>query len=45
MDLHLAMLVQDVALRKKVGIEGRKTIVDRYSVTANTAIFLSLFQA
>jgi glycosyltransferase involved in cell wall biosynthesis len=39
----LAMLIQNVALRKKIGIEGRKTIVDHYSVAANVSVYLSLF--
>ncbi|MFZ2905942.1 MAG: glycosyltransferase family 4 protein [Cyclobacteriaceae bacterium] len=40
----LELLVQDVALRKQIGQEGRKKIISHYSVESNAAVFLSLFQ-
>lgn len=41
---QLEVLITDRELRSKLGIEGRKTIEKAYSVEANEARFLSLFQ-
>lgn len=40
----LELLVQDEALRKQFGKEGRAKIINHYSVESNNDIFLSLFQ-
>ncbi|HEY0744932.1 MAG TPA: glycosyltransferase family 4 protein [Chryseosolibacter sp.] len=37
-------LIHDSELRKTIGREGRKTVVNQYSVASNTKNFLSLFQ-
>jgi glycosyltransferase involved in cell wall biosynthesis len=40
----LSILIENEALRRKTGSAGRDTVVDSYSVNANAAVFLSLFQ-
>jgi glycosyltransferase involved in cell wall biosynthesis len=40
----LEKLIIDGALRKKIGKEGRQTVIDHYSVSANSSNFLSLFE-
>lgn len=40
---RLEMLIRDAALRNNLGKAGRVTVVNQYSVQANTANFLSLF--
>lgn len=40
---YLRQLITEPDLRKKLGAAGRKTVVDRYSVSSNTSNFLSLF--
>ncbi|MBX2967385.1 MAG: glycosyltransferase family 4 protein [Cyclobacteriaceae bacterium] len=40
---YLEALIHDAALRKKMGEEGRKKVIDQYSVLSNTSTFLSLF--
>jgi glycosyltransferase involved in cell wall biosynthesis len=40
----LRKLIEDSALRNVMGINGRKTVVERYSVVSNVANFLSLFE-
>lgn len=40
----LETLLHDEALRKHFGKEGRKKIINHYSVDSNTAAFLALFQ-
>jgi glycosyltransferase involved in cell wall biosynthesis len=41
---YLEILIENATLRKDMGISGRQTVVDRYSVNSNTSNFLSLFQ-
>ncbi|MGB3588356.1 MAG: glycosyltransferase, partial [Tunicatimonas sp.] len=38
----LEKLLTDVQLREKMGLAGRKQVVDHYSVAANTANFMKL---
>jgi len=40
----LLELIDDIALRKKMGINGRKKVENEFSVKCNTENFLSLFQ-
>ena len=40
----LKSLINDPALREKVGRLGRKKVIDHYSVLSNTSNFLSLFE-
>lgn len=40
---HLTLLLQDEYTRSKTGKAGRQTVVEHYSVAANTSNFLSLF--
>lgn len=40
----LETLIQDEALRKSFGKNGRQKIIDQFSVTSNASTFLSLFQ-
>jgi glycosyltransferase involved in cell wall biosynthesis len=40
----LRMLIENEALRKQIGSNGRKTILESYSVTSNASNFLSLFE-
>ena len=40
----LSKLVEDTSLRKRLGMEGRKLVQERYSVVSNTGNFLSLFE-
>jgi glycosyltransferase involved in cell wall biosynthesis len=40
----LKSLIYDSALRKRMGLNGRKTVVDNYSVLSNSTNFLSLFE-
>ncbi|HEU5292397.1 MAG TPA: glycosyltransferase family 4 protein [Cyclobacteriaceae bacterium] len=39
----LAALINDKTLRERIGKEGRKTVVENYSVASNTEDFLKLF--
>jgi len=39
----LERLIFDRALRKRLGQEGQRTVIDRYSVESNTGNFLALF--
>jgi len=39
----IGKLIEDASLRKQMGKEGRKTIVDEYSVEANKAKYLQYF--
>jgi glycosyltransferase involved in cell wall biosynthesis len=39
----LEKLIADKELRKKIGIEGRKKVIHRYSVSSNSSSFLGLF--
>jgi glycosyltransferase involved in cell wall biosynthesis len=41
---YLSLLVADAKLRGDMGCEGRQKIFDTYSVSANAANFLSLFE-
>ncbi|MEQ1588013.1 MAG: glycosyltransferase family 4 protein [Cyclobacteriaceae bacterium] len=41
---YLGMLIEKPALRQQIGIMGRKKVVEHYSVVANSARFLSLFE-
>lgn len=38
----LEALVQQPELRKNIGVAGRQTVVDRFSVSSNTSVFFSL---
>lgn len=40
----LEKLILDESLRKRMGIAGRKRVIDHYSVSSNTFNFLSLFE-
>jgi len=40
---YLSLLIESGALRKKVGIEGRKKVLRHYSLESNKDLFLSLF--
>ncbi len=40
---YLRLLITDESLRKKIGKAGRETVISRYSVKANSDLFLSLF--
>ena len=40
----LCKLIDDEQLRKTIGKEGRKTIVERYSVNSQRETYLSLFE-
>ncbi|MBX2964254.1 MAG: glycosyltransferase family 4 protein [Cyclobacteriaceae bacterium] len=40
----LSLLIEQSELRCKLGIAGRKTVVDHYAVASNTGRFLSLFE-
>jgi glycosyltransferase involved in cell wall biosynthesis len=40
----LSVLITNLSLREKMGSEGRKKIIQDYSVKSNTGTFLSLFQ-
>jgi Glycosyltransferase len=42
-DIAIRKLINDEALREKMGSNGRKKIIDFYSVRANAGIFLGLF--
>jgi glycosyltransferase involved in cell wall biosynthesis len=42
--MQLEMLLTDIDLRKKIGVAGKKTIEERYSVIANEINYLNLFQ-
>lgn len=43
-DATLRMLIESEAVRKQIGSNGRKTILESYSVTSNASNFLSLFE-
>ncbi|GIV36631.1 MAG: glycosyl transferase [Cyclobacteriaceae bacterium] len=40
---YLTQLIADGNLRNQLGKAGRKTVINRYSVSSNTPLFLSLF--
>lgn len=40
----LEALITDADLRRRLGVAGRRTVIDRYSVSSNTSNFLSLFE-
>jgi glycosyltransferase involved in cell wall biosynthesis len=40
----LTKLIEDPALRKSMGINGRKKVVENYSILSNSSTFLSLFE-
>jgi len=39
----LCLLIEDKDLREKIGSEGRKTVIEKYSVTANKNKYLQIF--
>jgi glycosyltransferase involved in cell wall biosynthesis len=41
---HLVTLIKNKDLRARLGAEGRKTVVEGYSIAANAETFLSLFK-
>lgn len=41
---YLTRLIVDPSLRKRLGMAGRDTVVNRYSVSSNASTFLSLFK-
>lgn len=41
---YLDLLIKDQSLRKNVGMKGRITVIDHYSVHSNASLFLSLFE-
>ena len=41
---YLEKLILDKELREKIGIKGRETVIDHYSVASNSSTFLSLFE-
>jgi glycosyltransferase involved in cell wall biosynthesis len=41
---YLNLLIADIEIRKKMGVEGREKIIKNYSVLSNSNTFLSLFQ-
>ena len=40
----LTLLIEDQALRKKMGALGRKKVIDNYSVSSNSSLYLMLFE-
>jgi glycosyltransferase involved in cell wall biosynthesis len=43
-EMYLEKLIDAPLLRKQMGIQGRKKVIDQYSVGSNTSTFLSLFE-
>ena len=41
---RLSMLITDGTLRREMGRKGRSTVVNHYSVSSNSPVFLSLFE-
>lgn len=41
---YLSLLISDEALRKKISINGRDTVIKNYSLKSNSETFLSLFE-
>jgi len=44
-ELALRQLIADAGLRRQLGAAGRQTIENQYSITANAATFLNLFES
>jgi glycosyltransferase involved in cell wall biosynthesis len=42
--LRLSILIEDELLRKKIGLQGRKSVLEKYSIKANGQNFLRLIQ-
>lgn len=42
--LKLSLLIEDPALRQKLGRAARETVEERYSVKANFPLYLSVFR-
>jgi glycosyltransferase involved in cell wall biosynthesis len=40
----LSLLIEDSALRKRIGFAGRATVQEKYSVEANSSKFLEIIQ-
>jgi glycosyltransferase involved in cell wall biosynthesis len=40
----LKRLIVDIELRERIGVQGQKTVIDKYSVEANTPAYLKLFR-
>ncbi|HEY5751332.1 MAG TPA: glycosyltransferase family 4 protein [Chryseolinea sp.] len=43
-EMYLEKLIDAPLLRKQMGTQGRKKVIDQYSVGSNTSTFLSLFE-
>jgi glycosyltransferase involved in cell wall biosynthesis len=41
----LRKLIEDIPLRKEIGARGKQTVIERYSVAANTVNYLNLFKS
>ena len=42
--LRLSILIEDELLRKKIGLQGRKSVLEKYSIKANGQNFLRLIK-
>jgi len=40
----LSLLVEDPVLRQKIGISGRKTVEERFSIAVNAPKYLEIFK-
>jgi len=42
---YLTLLITDAELRQKIGNQGRKTVIEKYSVEANQHLYLNVFSS